>query len=141
MKQDFDRWDLLSLSLGERTNSIKMIILAKLLYIFQSLPIFLTKSFCSNLHSQISTFIWNKKPSRIKGRILQRPRKTGGMSLPNFLYYYWSANIRAILYWLRNDVNDSWVIIERASMQFTPLSILCAKLPLQCLSKLHQIQL
>lgn len=89
LNQDIDRWDPLPLSLGGRINTVKMNILPKFLYIFQCLPIFLTKSFFTKLNNQISSFIWNKKPPRIKRSVLQRPRSMGGMALPNFLYYYW----------------------------------------------------
>lgn len=49
LKQDLNRWDALPLSLGGRINSIKMCVLPKFLYMFQCLPIFLTKSFFYNL--------------------------------------------------------------------------------------------
>ncbi len=98
LKQDLERWDPLPLSLGGRINTIKMNVLPKFLYLFQCLPIYLTKSFFSNLNSQISSFIWHKRQPRISKNILQRPRIMGGMALPNFMYYHWAANIRALLY-------------------------------------------
>ncbi len=59
----------------------------------------------------------------------------GGMALPNFLYYYWAANIRVLLYWMGND-NDNdntdteWLNLEGASVSFTSLkALLCSKLP------------
>ena len=93
--------------------------------------IFFTKSFFSKLNNQISTFIWNKKPPRIKRTILQRTRTMGGMALPNFMYYYWAANIRALRYWLRSDTTaPAWTILERASVESTSLAaLLCSKLP------------
>ena len=66
LKQDFERWDHLPLSLGGRINAVKMNVLPKFLYIFQCLPFFLTKSFFSKLNNQISTFIWNKKHQELK---------------------------------------------------------------------------
>lgn len=55
----------------------------------------------------------------------------GGMALPNFMYYYWAANIRALLYWVRNDVTvPGWTILEGASIGSTSLAaLLCSKLP------------
>lgn len=118
LKQDIARWDLLPLSLGGKINLVKMIILPKFLYLFQSVPIFLSKSFFSNLEGQISSFIWDKKHPRICKKILQLPRNLGGMSLPNFMYYYWAANSRAVLYWLSEDVGmPSWVILEKGSIR------------------------
>lgn len=132
IKQDFERWDFLPLSLGGRINVIKLNILPKLLYLFQCVPIFLTKSFFSNLNNHISSFIWNKKHPRIKKNILQKPRSQGGMALPNFMYYYWAANIRALLYWMRNNTSSpSWKTLEAASVTSSSLdALLCSKLPL-----------
>ncbi len=45
-------------------------------------------------------------------KILQRPYSLGGLALPNFLYYYWSENIRAILYLLEEDETE----IEKSSI-------------------------
>lgn len=58
----------------------------------------------------------------------------GGMALPNFMYYHWAANIRALLYWMRNDVTDvispEWTVLERASIGSTSsVTLLCSKLP------------
>ena len=110
-----------------------MNVLPKFLYLFQCLPIYLRKSF-SNLNSQISSFIWHKRQPRINKNILQRSRALGGMTLPNFMHYYCAANIRALLYWLRNDCTDAnstgWTVLEKASIGSTPpAALLCSKLP------------
>lgn len=117
-----------------------MSVLPKFLYLFQSFPMFITKCFISNLNSQISTFIWNKKQTRIGKKVLQLPCAMGGMSLPNFMYYYWAANIKTVLYWMRRDnVNPSWMALEGASIELTsPAYFLCSKLPFK---QRHSIQL
>jgi len=133
LKQDIKRWDLLPLSLSGRINTIKMNVLPRFLYLFQSLPIFLTKFFFNSIDKLISNFIWNQKKARIRKCILQRPRLQGGMALPNFLYYYWAANIRALMYW-KSDINNDtpkWLILENASCGLTSLpALLCCELPL-----------
>ena len=134
LKQDIKRWDLLPLSLSGRINTIKMNVLPKFLYLFQNLPIFLTKFFFSSIDKLISTFIWNKKNPRIRKCILRRTRPQGGMALPNFLFYYWAANIRALMFWM-SDVDNSnipnWLILERTSCGPSSLSaLLCTVLPL-----------
>lgn len=48
--------------------------LDKFLYLFQCIPIYLTKSFFTNLNSQISQFIWNKKQPRVRKEMLHLPR-------------------------------------------------------------------
>lgn len=92
IKQDFERWGTLPLSLGVRINAVKTNILPRFLYLFQCILIFLTKSFFLLIDKLISAFIWNGKNARIRKSVLQRHREHGGLSLPNFQYYYWAAN-------------------------------------------------
>ena len=126
LKTDLDRWNLLPLSL-------KMNVLSRFLNLFQCVPIFLSKSFILLIDKLLSSFIWDRKSTRIRKTILQRHRKNGGLSLPNFQYYYWSANIRAMLHWL-NPIEDGsplWLQLEHLSCRPTTLhSLLCSKLPL-----------
>ena len=108
----FNKWSLLPLSLAGRINLIKMITLHKFLYLFQTIPIFINKSFFSHLNKIISDFIWNKKPPRIRREFLQRPKSMGGMALPHFQLYYWASNLRAMAYWLKNYIDNetpTWV--------------------------------
>lgn len=88
--------------------------------------------FFKNINSQIFSFIWNKKPPRLKQSILQRPRGAGGLALPNFLFYYWASNVRAMLYWTQGDDNfPSWAALEKLSVENVTLqSLLCTRLPL-----------
>lgn len=127
LSQDIHRWSLLPLSLAGRINCIKMNVLPKFLYLFQCIPIFLPKHFFHSLDSVISQFIWNKSTPRIKKDILQKPKQLGGLALPNFLLYYWAANIRTILYWCHTSSQPpSWLQVEEASCSPSSLlSLLC----------------
>lgn len=82
-KSDITRWSALPLSLIDCVNLIKMVILPKFLYLFQHIPIFMKKSFFCQLDQTISSFLWVNKPPRIKKAILQLPKKSGGLALPN----------------------------------------------------------
>ncbi len=92
----------------------------------------MSKSFFSLLDKLISSFIWNRKNARIRKSILQRHREHGGLSLPNIQYYYWAANIRAMLYWV-NSLNNSgphWLSLENMSCRPASLhALLCSKFP------------
>ena len=100
-KSDFQRWGNLPLTLPGRINSVKMTILPRFLYLFQSIPIFLPKSGGGG----------------------------GGVALPNFMCYYWSANIQKLSFWF-HTVNTSWGSIESKSCLGTSLSaLLCSPLP------------
>lgn len=66
----------------------------------------------------ILDFIWNKKPPRICKQFLQRPNALGGMALPNLWYYYWTANLGIIQFWLQFNTARPpriWLKIEAAS--------------------------
>ena len=107
-----------------------MNVLPKFLYLFQCIPIFLPKVFFHSFDSSISQFIWNKSTPRLKKETLQKPKQLGGLALPNFLLYYWAANIRAILHWCRtNSQSPAWLQIEEASCSPSSLmSLLCLPL-------------
>lgn len=135
LKSDLDRWNLLPLSLGGRINVIKMNIMPRFLFVFQCIPIFLTRSFFINIDKLLSGFIWNGKIPRIRKEVLQRHKLYGGLSLPNFQYYYWSANIKNILFWIhypRHENGPKWLQLERASCKQVSLhAIACSKIPLK----------
>ena len=50
LKLDFQKWNVIHLSLAGRINCIKMNVLSRFLYLFQCLPIFLPKSFFLKSH-------------------------------------------------------------------------------------------
>lgn len=127
MRNDFERWSLLNLSLVARINSIKMNTLPKFSYLFQCLPIFLPQSFFSNIDALITEFIWNKKTPRLRRSLLQRSKSQGGLALPNFRFYYWACNFRAIQFWLRLEGSASpptWIVMESMSAKPASLSAL-----------------
>lgn len=131
MEKDFDRWTLLPLSLVGRANLVKMVIFPKFLYLFQHVPILITKTFFDRLDRKISQFLWLKKPARLRKSVLQSPKCEGGLALPNFKQYYWAANIQKLLYWRHDaDALPAWVQIERACSRYTLSSLFCSQLPL-----------
>lgn len=130
LSKDFQRWSALPLSLAGRINCIKMNVLPKFLYLFQCIPVFLPKSFFHSLNNLITQFIWNKKKPRIRKDILQRPKDLGGLALPNFLFYYWAANIRSMLHWcFISNQPPLWLQIEEHACDSCSLvSLLCLPL-------------
>lgn len=131
-KLDLSRWASLPLSVAGRTNLIKMIILPKLLYLFQHIPVFINKTFFVRLDRLLSSFLWNNKPARLKRTILQLPKSEGGLALPNFHQYYWACNIAKLLFWLNcNSLADCppGVHIELSSSKSSLSSVICSQLP------------
>lgn len=133
-KTDLDRWSKTPLSLAGRINAVKMTVMPRFLYLFQMIPIFLPKSYFAQLDRCISLFIWNKKPARIKKASLEKAKSDGGLGLPNFLFYYWAANIVKMTYWITMFADKEgpvWTDMElRSALPVSPISILTAPLPL-----------
>ncbi len=76
------------------------------------------------LDKLISKFIWQKKKPRIQFRTLLLSKEKGGLGLPNLKYYYWAAQLTAVVAWITNDKESGWVEIEQSTIKGTPLSIL-----------------
>lgn len=130
MKLDFQRWNNLPLSLVGRIQCVKMNMLPKFLYFFQCLPIFIPKSFFRSINQAISAFIWVNKVPRISRTVLQGNRCLGGLALPNFLYYYWAANLQKLTFWMHAP-QTNWCLLEARSCLSTSLpALLCSSLPL-----------
>lgn len=133
-KQDIDKWSKLPLSLVGRINSVKMIILPRFLYLFQTVPVFISKAYFKELNRHLSMFIWNKTTPRIRREFLEKKREDGGLALPNFLYYYRATNIQKKLFWLEDPSepeSPSWARMEKYSSSPISLSsLICSSLPL-----------
>ena len=131
MKEDFKRWSALPLSSSGRINAVKMTVLPKFLYLFQCLPLFLTKSFFQSINQMVNSFIWDNKAPRVRKELFQRQRSVGGLALPRFIHYYWAANIHKIHYWLHSP-HINWCVLEEQSCQQSSLrALVYSSLPLR----------
>lgn len=76
IKLDLERWKSLGLSLAGKVNCIKMNVLPKFLYLFQCIPLYLTKSFFKSIDRAFISFIWNNKTPRTRKDLLQMPKSS-----------------------------------------------------------------
>uniref|UniRef100_A0A2D4F0Q1 Reverse transcriptase domain-containing protein n=2 Tax=Micrurus corallinus TaxID=54390 RepID=A0A2D4F0Q1_MICCO len=67
---DLIKWENLQLSLIGRISTIKMNVLPKILYLFQTIPIRLDKKFFDDLNKIVLRFIWQSRKARIKLKLL-----------------------------------------------------------------------
>lgn len=123
-KNDLARWDVLPLSLFGRVETVKMNILPRLLFLFQSLPVWIPSSAFNMLDKLISKFIWQNKKPRVRLKLLTLEKNKGGLALPNIKYYYWAAQLTALVVWINNNIESGWVKIEQNSLPSIPLSVL-----------------
>ncbi len=78
IKKDLARWEILPLSMFGRIETVKMNILPRLLFLFQSLPVWVPISAFNKLEKLISKFIWQNKRPRIRLKILMSDKDGGG---------------------------------------------------------------
>lgn len=124
IKKDLITWHSLPISFLGRINVIRMNILPKFLYLFQSLPCYLANPFFKDINKHLSKFIWNNKMPRINFNKLTKPKEKGGIALPNLQFYYWSAQVKHMVSWYNERTDSMWVNIE---------ATVCAPLPIKFL--------
>lgn len=118
--QLLNRWNKLPISMIGRINILKMTILPKYLYFFQSIPLAPPSSLFKSLRKLFSDFIWNNKRPRIRLSLLHLPYDRGGLNVPNLEWYYWAAQIRAGMFYFERNHPPAWVLIETHQISIPP---------------------
>uniref|UniRef100_A0A8C5M3E1 Reverse transcriptase domain-containing protein n=1 Tax=Leptobrachium leishanense TaxID=445787 RepID=A0A8C5M3E1_9ANUR len=113
VENDLRSWDLSHITWFGHINAIKMSILPKILYLFQTIPITLPRSFFSTMDGLLRTYVWNGRPPRVKLGLLTTPRSAGGMSMPHVQRYYQASHLQRIVEWGTTSTPKAWVGVEK----------------------------
>lgn len=113
LRKLMEKWNKLLISLLGRISAAKMIVLPKLLYLFETLPIPIPTRDLKGLQADIMRFIWAHKRHRIPKSVLLTGRARGGLAAPDIVKYYWAAQLRRIPAWSSLYAYSRWMEIEK----------------------------
>lgn len=96
-----------------RIHIIKMVLLPKILYKFQMIPIALPMIFFQIIKIFVSKYIWQHKKPRLQCSVLSKYKAQGGLALPDFRRYYNAVVLSQILDWAELESGKRWVKVEK----------------------------
>uniref|UniRef100_A0A670IIG6 Reverse transcriptase domain-containing protein n=1 Tax=Podarcis muralis TaxID=64176 RepID=A0A670IIG6_PODMU len=106
IKREFDVWNRVNLSWLGRMEAIKMVVLPKMLFLFQNIPIIRGSKLFKDWQRILSRFIWQGRRPRIRFKILTDRKERGGFAVPNLKLYHEAACLCWVKEWITLENSD-----------------------------------
>ena len=79
IRQDLNRWKLVPLSLMGRIDSIRMNVLPRFLFLFKTLPLYISPTTFTRWDRMLLKYVWDDKKPRVKMKTLKLNKERGGL--------------------------------------------------------------
>lgn len=115
IKSDLQRWDREIFTWFGRINIIKMNVMPRLIYLFQTLPIKISPGFLEDMRARFVRLIWAGKSARVRRDILTLPKERGGVGFPDPVGYYEASHLARVIDWCVVQKDKPWIHMEQAT--------------------------
>lgn len=109
-------WNPLPISRIGRINVLKMLVMPKLLYYFEILPVPIPMAQLKLLKRWFLNFIWKDGAHRVASSVIFSRRGQGGMGAPDIHKYYLASYLHVMVSWASMHPPNRWTEMEMGSL-------------------------